>query len=355
MKKLPFLLLTFSTIVAYGQTKDYTIKGVADTSYNSKTAYLNDYSTNKTIDSCVIKDAKFSFIGSAKNAIVLRVDLSRMYANVIPEAGTINVKMGESSEVSGTPLNDRLTAYNKERAEIYNYMSAQADTLMQRNALSSSASDSLYEIYTIKSSQIIDKYFTPNKTNKLGTFVALEKFNETSLSLAEMDSILLMLSAEGREFTPLKNIRQGEINRLQTAAGKMFIDFASVNPDGTPAKLSDYVGKGKYVLADFWASWCGPCRREIPNIKKANEQYKALGLVVLGVNVWDKKDAFEKAVGELGMTWAQICNFADSAPTKTYGIQGIPHIILFAPDGTIVARDLRGEGIDEKLSEIFKK
>jgi thiol-disulfide isomerase/thioredoxin len=140
----------------------------------------------------------------------------------------------------------------------------------------------------------------------------------------------------------------------KTAVGRIFTDFTieNGNLDNTPAKFSDYIGKGKYILVDFWASWCGPCRKEIPNLKKVYEKYKGDKFDILGVAVWDKRDATLKAIEEEGMKWNQIID-AQTVPTEIYGIQGIPHIVLFAPDGTIVERNLRGDGIGKKIAEVL--
>ena len=132
----------------------------------------------------------------------------------------------------------------------------------------------------------------------------------------------------------------------------MFTDFEA-EYEGKTQRLSDYVGKGNYVLVDFWASWCGPCRAEIPNLIAAYNKYKAKGLVVLGVATWDEPADTKKAIAELGINYPQIMN-AQKAGSDAYGIEGIPEIILFAPDGTIVARGLRGEAIESKLAEIYK-
>ncbi|MBQ5410655.1 MAG: TlpA family protein disulfide reductase, partial [Bacteroidales bacterium] len=118
-------------------------------------------------------------------------------------------------------------------------------------------------------------------------------------------------------------------------------------------KFSDYVGNGKYVLVDFWASWCGPCKEEIPNIKKVYNKYNGEDFDVLSVAVWDKATASISAANALGITWKQIID-AQRIPTDIYGIQGIPHIMLIGPDGTILKRDLRGADIEAEVAKYVK-
>ena len=133
--------------------------------------------------------------------------------------------------------------------------------------------------------------------------------------------------------------------------GDMFVDFA-VEYEGKTTKLSDYVGNGQYVLVDFWASWCGPCRGEIPNLIAAYNKHKDQGLQVLGIAAWDKPEDTLKAIGEEKIPYPQIINSQEIA-TDLYGIKGIPEIILFAPDGTILKRGLRGENIEKELKKVF--
>ena len=138
---------------------------------------------------------------------------------------------------------------------------------------------------------------------------------------------------------------------LETDKGSMFRDF-TVEYDGIQQRLSDYVGCGKYVLVDFWASWCGPCREEIPNIVAAYKKYKSRGLQVVGIACLEDAKSSIKYVREQNIPYPQIFN-AGMSVLQLYGMDGIPYIFLFAPDGTILARGLRGNEIEQKLEEIF--
>lgn len=195
------------------------------------------------------------------------------------------------------------------------------------------------------------KYFDGNKDNYVGIY-ALRALGNYDID-KDLETMLNQLVNPAKETKIAGTMREHLETVSATAEGRMFKDFTVEQEPGNTVKLSDYVGKGKYVLVDFWASWCGPCRREIPNIKAVYEKFHGDKFDVLSVAVWDEPEDTKKALEEEGLKWPQIIN-AQKEPAAIYGIQGIPHIILFGPDGTILKRGLRGEQIEAAIAEYIK-
>ena len=184
---------------------------------------------------------------------------------------------------------------------------------------------------------------------------------------AQIEEILAKMPEEMLQDENVAFIKKGVDARKATAEGTMFVDFTvehvygydrSMDPQPLKqeVKFSDYVGKGTYVLVDFWSPWCGPCRREIPNIQQVYEQYKDKGLQVLSLAVWERKPQSHtiETAAELGMDWLHINN-CGQIPTDIYGVEGIPHLMLIGPDGTILKRGFHGlEGIQEAVAEFIQ-
>ena len=174
---------------------------------------------------------------------------------------------------------------------------------------------------------------------------------------AEPEEIIELLNGLSEELKATPQVAQmlaSYESRGKTAEGMPFVDFTVVqdpeHPETSTVKLSDYVGKGKYMLVDFWASWCGPCRDEMPFLVDVYNKYSGADFDMLSIAVADEPEDSKAAAPEFGIVWNQIVG-AGQAPAEIYGIDAIPHIILFGPDGKILKRDLRGDQIAEAVRE----
>lgn len=362
MKKYYFMamaaLIAMSSCTA--QTSGYKINGtVNDTTLNGATVYLVNINSKdmQPIDSAVINNSSFSFASTEALAEpeVMSVHAGNSGAGLILENGKeVNVVLGQPGTAGDNGgLNDKFANLMESSAAKARAMQETYAAMMQGGA----APDSIQRTMEAMQNDIVNLYdqtAKDNKDNILGAYIfAMTVTDYTDIKKLEADASNFKYAYKFA--THIDEHKKSLESSSATSEGKMFIDFDGKNIDGTPAKLSDYVGKGKFVLVDFWASWCGPCRREIPNLVELQNTYGGDKFMVLGVNVWDKEPEFKKALENEKINYAQLYASDNNDATTIYGIKGIPQIILFGPDGTILKRDLRGEQMKKFVAEQLGK
>ena len=343
----------------------YTIKGTIEGVAEGDTVYLQNFVDGSLVkmDSAVVKGGAFEFKGTPDSVTVSRYvtyrkNGMRMTAMVFIEKGDITLNMGaEANKVAGTMCNDayqqfmdKFVAVNKEMSEIY--QKSKTDTTLtddQRKDLEKQLAekDSL-------GTEMVYNCINENINNLVGVQLLTSYANafETAKVKALLDKVPAAYSAD-KDIVALKE----HIATIEkTEVGQKFIDFAMNTPEGKEVKLSDLISQNKYTLIDFWASWCGPCRREMPNLVEAYAQYKGKNFEIVGVSLDQDAAAWKESIKKLNMTWPQMSDlkFWQSEGAQLYAVNSIPHTVLIDGDGTIIARGLHGEGLQAKLTEVVK-
>ena len=344
-------------VITQPKAGNYRIDGMAPADANGQWVYLYKPSGEGASDSVQIANGRFTLERAvAEDGLIAHLVIPRSYnLSFIPEEGIIKADLAASG-ATGTPLNDEHTKKSKYRKGLIEEARAKLKSIRADKNLDDKAkeeaqekvSDELYA--KIKPLAEADLKEHPN--DAIGLIALQNLLGMEDVNVAKAEALLQQagdrLRAEESITKMVARLRRVEA----TQAGAQFVDFEGVDDANKAVRLSDYVGKGHYVLVDFWASWCGPCRREIAHLKKVRDAYTDKGLVILGTVVWDEMEDHLKAMKELEITWPQIFNKTEA--TELYGISGIPQIILFDPAGKIVARDLRGEEINKLLDKALQ-
>ncbi len=354
MKRILYIIALMLAVVGCAQNSvRFTLNATATELADSTVVVLYRYATHEPLDTTMVMDGKFTFSRTA-------TEIEPLYtypvgSAFIAENGVIEMHVAEHSTVGGTPLNDSIRKFRDAENELIQRIIAAQSSIADPAELERY----IMEVEKPKMDSLRNAAFEANKTNPLGVihFIGALINNPDKYSVQDIEQYFAEYP-EAREY----QIISQEYERLKglnnTEVGQMFVDFTVRNIEDTaPAKLSDYVGRGQWVLLDFWASWCGPCLMEIPHLQEVMDLYGGENFTVVGVNVWDEHP---KAIKEKGTKWPQIYSPAEgereitSVAAQVYGIKGIPTLILFAPDGTITDRTLRGKEMIKIVGEKLK-
>ena len=362
MKKIKNVIIFLCIIVltACNCVKNkYVVNGVIpDGTANGTFVRMFDYNRGVVIDSVEAIKGKFTFKGviNEPKAVVLASDM--LYVTLILEEGVMTVDLSDSKSTKGSPLTEKYNEYISKTENVIKeanekFMSIdkslpEVEIMELRNTL-------IYEIIE-KIDEIPLSYLENHSNDILGAMIFYSWMtNQAEPSAEKFNQYSKLVGENVMNFGPVRQIADYYKSMGGGSVGESFIDFTieNGNVDGTSVSLSDYVGKGKYVLVAFWASWCVPCRNEATYLAQIYDKYKGDKFDVVSVAVWDKREATLQAIERNGFTWPQIID-AQTIPSELYGIKGVPHILLFGPDGKIVARELRGNNMMKKVTEVLQ-
>lgn len=359
-------------VVGFSQRNSFTLNAQFKTIEPIAKAYLM---YNETLDSAVLSNGAFQFKGELpgpgpvrmimdhKNLGIKKLGRNADVLSFFIDNESINLTAQDSIKtavITGSKINTENTRYQ-------NFISAPLKAMAAINLAYKSASEekrkdpeykketaSRYEKAEADKKTLQTKFIKENP-DSFFSLIALYETAGNPLDVARVDSLYKGLSANlrksfaGQEFSKLIESAKG------TSIGAMAPDFTQNDVNDKAVSLSDY--RGKYVLLDFWASWCVPCRAENPNVVKAYNQYKDKNFSILGISLDQpgKKDAWLGAIKADGLTWTQVSDlkFWENAVALKYGIRSIPQNFLVDPRGKIIAKNLRAEELNAKLKELF--
>jgi thiol-disulfide isomerase/thioredoxin len=367
-----FLLLTGTSVLA--QEKIFVLNGSLPVSTKKYTVLLSWNNGNDGEEAKVI-NGKFTIKGtiskpgiaslmlqeiSAKKKTFNRLEFEQNSLNLFIDTGIITVSTKTflwDADVKGSSVVNDYQNYQQKIKQLLRLESRFGEVYDHYQKLNKKqAAIKVFDLYTGMQDLYYDEQFAFVKENP-SSLVSLYLTQEAvgnEMDAAKGEPMFVMLSPALQNSEEGKQLKERITIGKKTMVGVKAIDFSQPDMNGKMISLSSF--KGKYVLVDFWASWCGPCRAESPNLVKAYSKYKEKNFEIFGVSLDQSKDKWLKAVNDDQYTWTQVSEVKgwETAVAQEYGIEGIPFNILVDPNGYIVARNLRGEALEKKLKEILK-
>ena len=359
MKKVLFMAaLMLAVLPTEAQQVKYSINGISKD--NGKTVSLIDRRTNQIVNTATVVDGKFSMSGNAeKDAFMAIGIMENPWATIFFNDGTpMTINLNDST-LKGSPLNERLVRYDIDLSAPYGnfMMKVQSMSEEEREQKKVELAGGMM-IVMMKMMEGVEKVFKDERETLIP--VAFISEYQQVFGQQKLDSVLATKPVWINHPIVKQQMEQwayqkAEEEKKLAFIGQQFTDLEEADPDGNIHKLSEYVGKGKWVLVDFWASWCGPCKAEMPNVVAAYEKYHAKGFDIVGLSFDNKKEPWVKAITDWNMPWIHLSDVKGwkSVASGVYGVNSIPDNLLIDPQGKIVARGLRAEVLHAKLKEIF--
>ncbi len=342
----------------------YTIKGYIE-GMPEGYVYLQVYADDGLVsfDSVMAKDNKFEFTGKRESPEMVYITFKGLEESfsLFLENSKIEIKGKIDSlrnvEITGSSLQDLMNNFNKgmeiyqtRQNELYQqYQEAQAknDTIAMKNM------DATWEAIDKEQLEYTRKFIADNNKTDVAPYLVLRRLIY-DISLKQLDSICTTFGPELEKSVYVKKLKDRIEILKKVEPGQAAPEITLNDTLGNPISLSSL--KGKFVLIDFWASWCGPCRAESPNLVKAYAEFKDKGLEIYGVSLDKDKTKWTQAIKADKLTWIHVSDLKGwlCAPAKVYGVNSIPHSVLIDKDGIIIDKNLRGEALTLKLREIIK-
>ncbi len=362
MRKIFYVLAVLCFCTACQQKAGYTINGKVDGIADGDTVYLQDFMNRQLVklDSAIVKNGTFKFTGNQESPVyryITYIKGDKQYvADLFLENGKINVKLGEETSVGGTVNNDVYQKFSNDFIAAQKEMNDFYKAIQEDTTLSDEQRQAKMNELEAKEEKAMDMIYNTieqNITNAVG--IHLLPSYASAFSEEKQQALVEKVPAEMVNDN-IKRIKDHLDLVAKTAVGQKFADFEMKTPEGNNVKLSDFVSKNKYTLVDFWASWCGPCRQEMPNVVEAYKIYKPKGFEIVGVSLDRDEESWKKGIAELNITWPQMSDvkYWDCEAAKLYGVNAIPATVLIDQEGTIVERNLRGEALKKRLAELFQ-